>query len=56
MANRVIQVLEVWSQRSRQRRALREHFMCTNAQRIERDIGVAPGTLVREAYKPFWRA
>lgn len=55
MAIRVIQILEVWSQRSRQRRAMRDHFRCANAQRIERDIGVAPGTLVREAYKPFWQ-
>ncbi len=56
MSIRVIQVIGVWSQRSRQRRALREHFRCANAQRIERDIGVPPGTLVKEAHKPFWQA
>lgn len=56
MTIRIIRVLETWGQRAQQRRALREHFRYANAKRIERDIGVAPGTLVSEAHKPFWRA
>ncbi|WP_166261872.1 hypothetical protein [Marinobacter salicampi] len=47
--------LVVWRQRASNRRSLRARLQWGNAVQIERDIGVVPGTLIREAYKPFWQ-
>lgn len=47
--------LLVWHRRAARRNALRDHLRCSDASRIEKDVGMAPGTLEREAQKPFWR-
>jgi uncharacterized protein YjiS (DUF1127 family) len=48
---RAVQVLETWTERSRQRRALRElpeHAM--------RDMALSQADVEGEASKPFWKA
>ncbi|MDG5499956.1 DUF1127 domain-containing protein [Marinobacter sp. BGYM27] len=51
-----VRTLKVWNQRSAERRSLRRDINRDNVAMIERDIGLAPGSLLREASKPFWRS
>tara|TARA_R100001460_G_scaffold9258_3_gene22488 strand:+ start:293 stop:484 length:192 start_codon:yes stop_codon:yes gene_type:complete len=51
-----VRTLKVWNQRSAERRSLRRDINRDNVAMIERDIGLAPGSLLREANKPFWRS
>jgi uncharacterized protein YjiS (DUF1127 family) len=46
-----IELLFVWVERVRQRRAL-----ASLDRRMLRDIGLDPGTAFAESRKPFWRA
>lgn len=48
---RAILVLEEWSERFHQRRALREL-----PEHLMHDIAVSPADIEAEASKPFWRA
>ena len=43
--------LALWSERARQRRALR-----ALDARLRRDVGLSPAEVEAEARKPFWRA
>ena len=43
-------ILELWQERSRQRRQLLELD-----DRLLKDIGVSRADVEREAYKPFWK-
>ncbi|MGP4842996.1 DUF1127 domain-containing protein [Marinobacter sp. 1Y8] len=54
-SSKFVRTLKVWNQRSVERRSLRRDIHRDNAAMIERDIGVSPGSLLREASKPFWR-
>lgn len=44
-----------WLERAVRRRRLRDSLASMDIDRVERDIGVTPGSLCAEAYKPFWR-
>lgn len=56
MSATIVQTLRVWQQRAAARKSLRQHIQWANAAWIERDIGLMPGSLDREAHKPFWQA
>jgi len=47
--------IRLWVSRFRTRYQLRNKIQNMNISLIERDVGFAPGTLVNEAYKPFWK-
>tara|TARA_R100001440_G_scaffold12432_8_gene22037 strand:+ start:8064 stop:8222 length:159 start_codon:yes stop_codon:yes gene_type:complete len=50
-------MLRTWQRRWSNRQALRHDFHGASPQwlaRIERDIGLEPGTLKDEMQKPFW--
>ncbi|MGQ7272815.1 hypothetical protein [Marinobacter sp. V034] len=50
-------MLRIWQRRWSNRQALRHDFHGASPQwlaRIERDIGLEPGTLKDEMQKPFW--
>jgi uncharacterized protein YjiS (DUF1127 family) len=51
--DRAIRIINIWVDRSRQRRALGE--MAGLDDHLLRDIGVARDAALREASKPFWR-
>lgn len=48
-------LLHTWSERWERRRDLRASIATMDLDRVERDIGVPPGSLRAEAHKPFWR-
>lgn len=54
-SSQFVHTLKVWNRRSTERKLLRRDLRSENVEMIERDIGVARGSLSREAYKPFWR-
>ncbi|WP_165856369.1 DUF1127 domain-containing protein [Marinobacter sp. JSM 1782161] len=56
MSGTVVQTLRVWQQRAATRRSLRRQLEWSDSGRIEKDIGLRPGSLDREARKPFWMA
>lgn len=47
--------VRLWESRSRNRSQLRYKARNMDISLIERDLGLTPGTLVNEAYKPFWK-
>lgn len=51
-SNRWLSILNLWYERSRQRRQLRE--LAADAD-ILKDIGVSNYDAIREGRKPFWR-
>jgi uncharacterized protein YjiS (DUF1127 family) len=48
---RLLELIEGWAERRRQRRALLEL-----SDALLKDIGLARSEAAREAHKPFWRA
>lgn len=48
-------IIRLWVSRFRTRHQLRNKVRNMDISLIERDVGLAPGTLVNEAYKPFWK-
>ncbi|WP_165495822.1 hypothetical protein [Marinobacter halodurans] len=54
MAVQIAHTLKVWQRRAASRRAMRQHILWSDVSVIERDLGMAPGSLNREAHKPFW--
>ncbi len=50
LSNLLVEVLEMWSERRRQRLALREL-----SDHVLKDIGLNRSDAEREAAKPFWR-
>ncbi|MFG1497561.1 hypothetical protein ABMA57_13085 [Saccharospirillum sp. HFRX-1] len=47
--------LNVWHRRSESRARLRTELIVMDVHRVEKDAGLTPGTLRREASKPFWK-
>ncbi len=54
MATQIAHTLKLWQRRAASRRAMRQHMLWSDISVIERDLGMAPGSLNREAHKPFW--
>ena len=47
--------LKEWHRRYESRARLRTELIVMNVTRVEKDAGLTPGTLRREASKPFWK-
>lgn len=47
--------LAEWHRRSESRSRLRTELIVMDVRRVEKDAGLTPGTLRREASKPFWK-
>ncbi|PTY36200.1 hypothetical protein BGP77_02490 [Saccharospirillum sp. MSK14-1] len=52
---RVWATLSEWHRRYESRARLRTELIVMNVSRVEKDAGLTPGTLRREASKPFWK-
>lgn len=51
----ILATLKTWYRRHESRSRLRTELIVMNVTRIEKDTGLTPGTLRREASKPFWQ-
>ncbi|TBW49107.1 hypothetical protein EZI54_20255 [Marinobacter halodurans] len=56
LRRRVGRVLREWFRRYRMRARLRWQLRDMDATRAELDVGLPIGSLMEEAYKPFWKA
>lgn len=52
---RALARLKIWTRRYESRSRLRTELLVMNVAVIEKDLGLTPGTLRREANKPFWK-
>lgn len=52
---KVSHTFKTWGSRIRTRSELRNRLHNMNIEIIEKDVGLAPGTLEHEAHKPFWK-
>ncbi|WP_108125649.1 hypothetical protein [Saccharospirillum mangrovi] len=52
---RALATLRDWVRRHESRSRLRTELIVMNVTWIEKDLGLTPGTLRREASKPFWK-
>lgn len=52
---RALATLKTWNRRHESRARLRTELIVMNVAWIEKDLGLTPGTLRREASKPFWK-
>ena len=55
MQRKILQTLKVWQHRATSRKSLRKHMLWSDTAVIERDLGMIPGSLTREAHKFFWQ-
>jgi hypothetical protein len=53
--NFILLTVRLWGSRFRTRHQLRNKVRNMDISLIEKDVGLAPGTLVNEAFKPFWK-
>lgn len=51
----ILATLKTWGRRYESRSRLRTELIVMNVAYIEKDLGLTPGTLRREASKPFWK-